>query len=272
MDTESAPQLTRFSTMIDAMTAIEDRFSIVLPDDWLQGRTAYGGLSAAVCLEATLRAFADLPPMRSAQFAFVGPATGVLRITPKILRQGKSAVFTSVDLEGDSGLAVRSTFCFGAHRPMPLDHGSHPMPSTPDRDACPSYYAWPNRPNFMRHFEGRLAAGGAPLSRGPSPEMLVWLRHGDAVASDSAVSLLALADALPPASFVVFPEVVPISTMTWSLDLLEDDIANPSGWWLVHSAAEHIRDGYSAQTSVIWHPDGRPILSARQNVGIFGKR
>ena len=79
---------------------------MVLPDDWLQGRTAFGGLSAALCWEAAQRVGDALPPLRSAQFAFVGPAGGRLRIEPTLLRRGKSAAFYSVDLHGDDVLAV----------------------------------------------------------------------------------------------------------------------------------------------------------------------
>lgn len=264
--------LTGFSTMLGTLAAVDDQFVISLPADWLQGRTAYGGLSASLCLEATLRAFTDLPPLRSAQFAFIGPATGDLRITPKILRQGKSAVFTSVDLEGEAGLAVRATFCFGAGRALPNEYSRYTMPVTPDRESCPSYYTWSPKPNFMSHFEGRLVAGGAPLAGADSPDMLVWLRHRDAAATGTLVSLMALADALPPASFAVFSEGVPISTMTWAVDILDAHPESESGWWLVRSEAETIHEGYSAQTAVIWHPNGRPVMAARQNVAIFGKR
>lgn len=266
------PTLTGFSRMLSTLTAVGDQFTITLPADWLQGRTAYGGLSAALCLQASLRAFPDLPPLRSAQFAFVGPATGDLRITPCVLRQGKSAAFASVELEGDSGLAVRATLCFGAGRDLPHVHGKYTMPGTPPRESCPSYYTWSGRPNFMSHFDGRLAAGGMPLSGGPLPLMLVWLRHVDESVTGNLVSLMALADALPPASFATFHEGVPISTMTWAVDMLASEIDSPTGWWLVHGEAETIGDGYSAQTTVIWHPDGHPVMSARQNVAIFGKR
>jgi hypothetical protein len=107
MTTTKATTLTGFSQVIAALQHQGDHFTIVLPSDWLQGRTAYGGLSAALCLQTTLRSFPDLPPLRSAQFVFVGPATSVLRVTTAMLRQGKSTVFTSADLEGENGLAVR---------------------------------------------------------------------------------------------------------------------------------------------------------------------
>lgn len=263
--------LTGFSDVLGAVERHGDHFTVALPADWLQGRTAYGGLSAALCLEATLRSVPDLPPLRSAQFAFVGPAIGVLRVAAGIMRRGKSAAFTSADLDGESGLAARASFCFGAERDLAFNHADVPMPQAPDWDSCPSYYTWPTRPNFMNHFEGRLVSGARPRTPGARPEMRVWLRHRDEAANGGIVSLLALADALPPAATILFPEPAPISTMTWSIDILDASPESASGWWLVQCAADTARQGYTAQSTVIWNPDGRPILTARQTVAIFGK-
>mgnify|MGYP001189457079 CR=1 FL=1 len=48
--------------------------TVTLPaDEWLQGRTLYGGASALVAYTAAIRAFPGLPPLRSAQLAFVAP-------------------------------------------------------------------------------------------------------------------------------------------------------------------------------------------------------
>jgi hypothetical protein len=61
----------------------------VLSVQCAQGRTTYGGCSAALCLEAAKRLLrdqrhssgaAELPPLRSAQVAFVGPAGGDVQV------------------------------------------------------------------------------------------------------------------------------------------------------------------------------------------------
>jgi hypothetical protein len=62
----------------------------------------------------------------------------------------------------------------------------------------------------------------------------------------------------------------PISTMAWSLDMLEAQPSAGDGWWLVQAKADTSQEGYSAQSTVIWNSDGNPILVARQNVAIFG--
>lgn len=266
------PALTDFSRLLASLQPAQPGFQIDLPADWLQGRTAYGGLSAALCLQATLRTWPELPPLRSAQFAFIGPASGTLRLAPVLLRQGKSASFVGVDLVGDSGLAVRATFCFGAGRVLPQTHVVGPMPDSAERDLLPAFFGWPGQPNFMAHFDGRLAAGSLPMAGGPAPAMRVWVRHRDRSDPGNLVSLMALADALPPVAFAVLTEPVPISTMTWSVDLLDDQPDSTTGWWLLDGQAETVRDGYSSQTTTLWHPDGRPVAIARQQVAVFGKR
>jgi acyl-CoA thioesterase len=266
----STSEMTPFSALTAAMQKDNESHSIILPADWLQGRTAYGGLSAALCLEATHRSVEDLPPLRSAQFCFVGPATGQLSISPEVLRKGKSTVMVGSDLKGASGLAVRSTFCFGAGRASAHDHQSLPMPKVPDPEQCPSFYVWPNKPNFTNHFEGRLALGARPRTPAAKPEMTVWLRHHDQGDESSLVRLLALADALPAAAMVMSTEPAMISTMTWSIEILDAEPFTETGWWLVQAIADTSREGYSAQSTLIWSPDGKPVLVARQNVAIFG--
>jgi len=266
----TASEMTPFSALTAVMRQQEDNHSIVLPDDWLQGRTAYGGLSAALCLEATKRSHENLPPLRSAQFCFIGPATGTLNISADVLRRGKSTVIVGSDLTGDSGLALRSTFCFGAGRASSHEHQALAMPNVPKPDECPDYYVWPDRPNFMRHFDGRLAAGAMPRTPGAKPEMTVWLRHRDTGDEANFVRVLALADALPPPSLVLSKEFIQISTMTSAIEFLDDKPLTSTGWWLVQAIADTSREGYSSQSIVIWSPDGKPVLTSRQNVAIFG--
>lgn len=263
-------EMTPFSALTAGMQQDSECHSISLPADWLQGRTAYGGLSASLCLEATYRSIENLQPLRSAQFCFVGPATGQLRIAAQALRKGKSTTMVGCDMTGESGLAVRSTLCFGASRTSPQNYESLAMPQVGGPDDCPDYYIWPDLPNFTRHFDGRLAAGSMPGTPGAKPEMTVWLRHHDAGDESSLVRLLALADALPPPSLVLYKGFIPLSTLTWSVDILNDHPFTSTGWWLVQARADTARDGYSAQETVIWSPDGKPVLVARQNVALFG--
>lgn len=261
---------TPFSQLLQGLKEVDSHlFGLTVSADWLQGRTAYGGLSSALCLAATHKQFPTLPPLRSAQFMFAGPATGDLLIAPTVLRQGKSTVFTSADLIGEDGFAARATFCFGTERSVEHDHAALPMPQVAAPEDCPPYFNWPGQPSFRRHFEGKLAGGAGSHTPAAKPEMLVWLRHRDRSADAGLVSLLALADAPPPAAGILFGAPTPLSTVSWSIDLLTSDITTQDGWWFLHCAADAAQAGFSAQSTTFWNASGHPIMVARQSVAIF---
>ena len=263
--------MTDFTELMDSLAPDGDGWSASVSDDWLQGRTVYGGMAAALCLQGARRSFDNLPPLRSAQFAFVGPAAGALKIRPTLLRQGKSTVFAGVDLIGEAGLATRATFCFGAARSSAFAHVAIGAPELKPPEDCPDFFR--NAPpglRFLQHIEGRYVGGAVPFSGATKPEMELWLRHRTLPRTDPLVALLALADAPPPAASTMATTPSPISTMTWAVDLLTDRIETNDGWWLVRNRAEQIGDGYSSQAMTVWNAQGVPVMASRQNVAVFG--
>lgn len=127
-------------------------------------------------------------------FAFVGPATGTLRISPTVVRQGKSTSFIGVDLAGKAGLAVRGMLCFGATRASTLDHVGLAAPLLERHDNYLDLFITEGRPGFTRHFDGRLAASASgwwllrnsaqAMAGGYSAqEMTIWDDPGRSVAA-----------------------------------------------------------------------------------------
>lgn len=237
-------------------------------DAWLQGRTAYGGLTAALCVEAAIRRTPDLAPLRSAQFAFVGPATGRLEIRPETLRSGKSATFVSVDVAGEAGPAARALLMFGAGRPSELGMTDLPRAAPPRPEACEPYFRPGSGPGFAGQYETRLAAGTRPFTGG-APEMQVWIRHRDPHAHRTPSGLVALADAIPPAAIIAMTRPAPFSTSTWTLDFAVGAVS-ASGWWLVGTRTDFAGEGYSGQHMAVWTDAGEPVIAARQSVALFG--
>ncbi len=261
--------MTEFTELLAAVQRTEAGWTSEVSEDWLQGRTLYGGFSAALCLNAALAAFETLPPLRSAQLTFIGPATGALTAVPTLLRQGKSAAYVGVDLTGDAGLAVRAVFTFGAARQSAFCESRMPAPEAPPPEACEPFFQLA-RPTFSQHFEAVSAGRARPVTGATEPDYLVWLRHKDPAARSGILGLMALADATPPAAMAMFQAGAPISTMTWMVDVLSDpDDLGADGWLLLESRAETVCEGYSAQPMAIWTRDGRPLVSARQCVAVF---
>lgn len=245
-----------------------DGCAVTIPQDWQQGRTTYGGLTAALCVAAAQRAVPDLPKLRSALFSFIGPAGGDVRLEPATLRRGKNTVFMAVNLSGEAGLATQATLVFGAARDSALSHDALAMPACPAPESSPPFFGSFAGPVFARHFDYRNAGGASPASGG-HPEYRIWLRHTDPALGDSAAALVAIADAPPPAAMALFAQWGPISTITWMIDLFDAPPADGTAWHLLTCSAEKVAHGYSTQHMAMWRADGTPLLIARQNIAIF---
>jgi acyl-CoA thioesterase len=264
--------VTPFSALLSAIRAAGNTYHAEIPEDWLQGRTSFGGLTAALCLAATERAVPDLPPLRSAQFTFVGPAAGIIEITPRLLRRGKSSVFVAVELRAAGSLATHATFSFGAARESQYSYRSRAMPKAP-LPGTTEAFAPSGRPKFTQHFEGYVAGGQKLVSRAETPEIMLWLRHRDPDGMQSLSGLIALGDMPPIAAYPMLSAPVPVSTVTWSVEIIDAAAAlrAPSdAWYLVRSVGEDVREGYSVQDMGLWAQDGTLIMLARQTVALFG--
>ena len=129
--------MTSLAEAIAALEPTGNGWRGAVPHDWLQGRTAFGGFSAALALQAAKASDTDLPPLRSAQVAFVGPLSGPVTITAHRLRRGRTAAFIQADVASEAGLGLRATFVFMAPFASAIDHvgGAAPAFSVPAPDA-----------------------------------------------------------------------------------------------------------------------------------------
>ncbi|NBU27544.1 MAG: thioesterase family protein [Caulobacteraceae bacterium] len=274
--------MTSFSDLLAQLDAAPDGSRLEVSEDWTQGRTLFGGLTAAFCVAKGERVAAEghdgpLPPLRSGQFAFVGPASGPLKLSGEVLRRGKSTVFVQVDLVGEAGLATRALLTFGAARQSSMDDEDLPAPSAPGPEDSPLLHGSSGGPSFVRHFDIRSADGVPLRPTDPDaprpvlrPDLLLWARHRDEAAGFGPAALMALADIPPPAAMRLMTRPGPISTMTWMVDLMAPPpLAEDAGWRLLRSTAQITRSGYSSQSMSLWDQAGRPLVIGRQNVAVF---
>jgi len=264
--------MTSFSDLLGAMRSDASACHAHIPDDWQQGRTTFGGLTAALCVAATELSIPDLPPLRSAQFTFVGPVGGEVTIRPRLLRRGKSSAFVAVELSADSALATHAMLSFGAARDSLYQYRSQPMPAAPLPGTTSNFFR-SGKPAFVQHFEGFVAGGSRLVSGAATPELVLWLRHRDIAAMATLPGLIALGDTPPAAAYTMLSTPVPVSSITWSIEVINSTAAlNAPGdaWYLLRSTGEDVREGYSVQNMMLWAQDGTLITLARQTVAIFG--
>lgn len=259
---------TTFTALMESAEERGGVLSVAIPPDWMQGRTTYGGMTAALCLEGVLRAFPDLPPLRSAQISFIGPAGGEVSVAASLLRRGKSVTFANGDLSSGGVIAARGVFAFGAARQSQFDRSFMPRPAVAAPDECPVYIPPGFGPSFAQHYDTRLAKGARPASASAEHDHFIWVRHRDEGAA-STVALLALADMPPPAVMPMMKEFAPISSMTWALNFLTEKPQTKDGWWLLQSRAENAAEGYSSQDMLVWNLGGDAVIAGRQSVAVF---
>ncbi|MDO6414953.1 thioesterase family protein [Sphingomonas sp. BIUV-7] len=261
--------MSGLTAILDSLSNEHGEYRLEAPEAWSQGRTLFGGMTAALSYWSIRKALGDLGPLRSAQFAFVAPAKGMLRFQPALLRRGRSAAVASADCWTADGIAARSTFTFGRARDSEISHDFTPPLPVPPSELCSPFHKT-DKPlaGFLGQFEFRLAAGGRLFETDKRPEFAVWTRLRDGDGADPVATLLAVGDALPGAAMVRFPRLAPISTMTWGFDFYPET-REASGWYLISSSSQAAHNGYSLQEMRVYNEQGEPLAAARQVVAVF---
>ena len=256
--------MTPIADLIAGAERVEGGFTLTIPTDWLQGRTSYGGLSAALALQAALEQVSDLPPLRSAQVSFIGPLSGLVEVRATQLRRGRNAAFVQADVVGEAGLGLRATFVFMAELTSTIAHDTAPRApiSPPPSDA--KTYIGPD--NF---FTGNFEFVDVRDGIGPA-EWLRWGRLRARAGLHPMVELMAMGDALPPAAFKLLDAPKPVSSLNWIVNVLTSAPATTDGWWLLNANCDRAVDGFSSQDMTLWNAAGEPVARGMQGVAIFG--
>ncbi len=237
--------------------------------DWMQGRTAYGGISAALALDAALADHPGDAPLRSAQISFVGPVGGDCSVSTRLLRQSKSSRFVATDLTSDAGYGTNALFSFMKPRDSHIDHAIVPVPDIRDPEELEDVPDHPARPAFTRKFAMRPAIGKGFGHARATADILTWVRWTDEPQCDPHIALLALADALPPAALTLFQQFGPVSSSTWVQHFLTDHPATDDGWWLLASRSAQVQRGFSAQDMLIWNRKRELVSIGGQGVALY---
>lgn len=253
--------------VLAAKRPLDGGFAATIPDHWMQGRTAFGGFSAALGLVAAQGLADDLPPLRSATVNFVGPLAGEVEVRAKVLRRGRNATWISAEVSNEAGVGLTATYVFmGAVEASTLHLHEVPMPAgvIPLADAVPL----PSRagPGFGGNLDRRFALAPSEVKE---PNVVWWERLKDTRGLDPMVSLLLLADALPPA-VMSLTGPAPISSMNWLVNLLTPLPETDDGWFLMGAFGNYAEKGCSSQEMAIWNSRGEAVAVGMQSIAIFG--
>lgn len=260
----------RFSEALASVQRDGDVWSASISEDWLQGRSAFGGLQAALVLR-TMRGLVPTEiPLRSLQVTFVAPIpAGSVRIVTKLLRQGKSVTQIEARLMDGDATACLVIGVFGAARESKL----RLLPTQPIVEAMPQphvlRYVPGLLPQFTQHFDARWLLGDIPFSGSTKTAQVVEVGLKDEGLVDEA-QVVAFADFIPPVALSMLDQPAPGSSLTWMLELFADSRGLPLQGWRIDAQLQAAQDGYTSQQVMLWGPDGQPIALSRQSMVIFG--
>lgn len=260
---------TPYSALMSRIQARAGEAHVEVPDDWLQGRTLFGGLQAAIGL-AALRTLVPDAPLRCLQVTFIGPVPGgSVQARARLLRSGKNTTHAEARIvDGETTLASMIAV-FGVAR----DSAVNVAPVQPAVDAVRPIemrYRPGAVPSFTQHFKARWLRGGPPFTGATERDNVIELGMRDpGPASEQHV--LAMADFIPPIALSFLKEPVAAASLTWMLELLRDDVSGLAleGWRMdAHLVAADA--GYTHQSLELWGPDGSLVALGRQTMVVFG--
>lgn len=243
------------------------QFAVAIPDGWMQGRTAYGGLSSALAYEAARTANADLPPLRAAQIAFIGPVAGLVEARATVERRGRNASWVRTELRCSGQLCHAATFLFMRPLESRVAVDELPVPANLVPLAQAEPFVDDQVSAFVRNLECRHALPRADRRGG---DICCWARLRDRAGLDPFTELVLIGDGLPPAALSRMPRDGAVSSLIWQMTLLDSAPRTEDGWWLLRSTTDHARAGCAAESMHIWNAAGHPVQTGGQAIALFG--
>ena len=260
-----------FSEVLQAMQGGGGEWTATVGEDWLQGRTVFGGLQAALAVQAMRGALGQAAPLRTVQMAFIAPLpAGSFAIQARVLRTGKSATQVEARFaQGGQTLAL-AIGIFGASRASALDRVPA-QPPVPAGKAFAYDYIPGVMPAFLQHFKSRWLRGAPLFSGSTVPEMMFEIDLLDSAATASDLHVLAIADMIPPVALTMLRKPALGSTMTWMVEFLTGRFDGlPLEGWRVDGEMLAARDGYTSQAATVWGPGGEAVAFSQQSMVVFG--
>lgn len=251
-----------------------------VPEDWLQGRTSFGGLVSVFGVQAMRDVASGGWPgdvsLRAMQTNFIAPVqAGHLKLSVAVLREGRNVRQVQATLLQDNITAALFVGVFGAERESVVPQRLPRRPAAAKAvDDIPVHAPPPGvRPQFTAHFDMRWAEGAPPYSGEEDwdASIHIRLRDEDAAAIGPELMTVMMADVSPTPVLSQFSKPTPASSVSWALEMRPLARSEPlDGWWRADNRAICASGGYVNQQSMLWAPSGALAALAYQVVTVYG--
>jgi acyl-CoA thioesterase len=261
-------------TTLDSLLAqAQNGNSMTVPANWGQGRTVFGGLSAALLNRAMTNELVDGRLMRVQNTQFIGPLLlgEPFEIQVIHLRDGKNVTQLQAQLIQKGQIAVQAMAAFGTDRESKAVY-------EPEREVLDTPPAKPNwipqipkvTPKFHRYIDLRIDEGGYPFTGKSNPYYKGWMRLTDAPQALTDAHIVALIDVWPPTTLQLLKWPAPASTLSWNVEFIHPhpELA-PTDWLAYECKTRQAARGYGHTDANIFAANGQLIAVSRQTVTVF---
>ncbi|MFT7260617.1 MAG: acyl-CoA thioesterase [Glaciecola sp.] len=252
----------------------ESEFSV--NTSWGQGRTLFGGMSAALALQNISQQVDKERSLRSLAVNFTGQtlADTTMSIAKQTLSAGKSISQINGHVLQNDRVVTQVCACFGINRDSNLNVNSPqielPVLGTHQRLS----YIKGITPEFVQHFEFEYCKGQFPFTNSPLNELAGWVRFKEAGGEFTEAHLIAVIDAWPPTVLQKLKSFAPCATVSWNIEivqplsLLKQPI--PADDWLYYEAEiKQAHHGFAHTEAKIYNSDGLLLALSRQLVAVY---
>jgi acyl-CoA thioesterase len=250
-----------------------DGYRISAGADWLQGRTLFGGLVAALANHAMRQKLPEDRPLRALQVVYIGPnGAGDVEFVPSVQREGKAVTLASCTARSAGEVSMTATAMYAAPRESILNFRPVPAIVVVQPDQLVDVSASSGMPGFTQHYHQRWARGAPLFSRATDSSMSVFVRYrNEPIARTTETHALALMDAIPSPALALLDKASPASTLSWTLEILDHQFSfGIDDWWRLDAHVDAAADGYVVHTSHVINPAGRVAAISRQVVVVYG--
>ncbi len=247
---------------------------LIIPKDWAQGRTSFGGISAAMVYTAIQNVVNDdTRLLRSFTTNFIGPLTldEPFSIRVNQLRKGKNVSQYTGEIIQGGHVCVFSQACFGLARSSKIkveNTQQHAMPAPNKAKFIPQIPKV--TPKFIKHFDLSIEAGGIPFTGKKNACYEGFMRFSKAPARITDAHVIAMIDAWPPTLLQMLKWPAPASTISWNVEFIHPHReVSGEDWFAYQAHTRQAADGYGHVEATIWDKHNQVVALSRQTVAVF---
>lgn len=245
--------------------------AVNLSSDWMQGRSGFGGLVAALVYESMREQLTGSAPVRCLQISFVGPVDdSALEISSEVLREGRnvSHVLGRGMQNGVTKVLVQGSF--GVSRESVLLVEPEKLVLSGDvTKANKMPYIKDVIPEFTKHFNFQYLTP-FPFMGAVSTYLEGMVCFAKAPSRITEAHILGLVDSWPPTTLPMMKSACAASSLSWTIEFVQPSPRlGVEEFALYRADVVDSRDGYGYARAKFANSEGELIAISQQTVTHF---